>query len=127
MKFKIILSMLIASGLIFWGLPVFAQGSDILSMMGGNSQAMGGGMMGGGNQGMGGGQYRDNKNQQNPNYAPNKYSRTEMEDLKYEIRKKREELMNLFKSENPDRNQINQKINELNELEYRRDEVIYNQ
>jgi Spy/CpxP family protein refolding chaperone len=50
-----------------------------------------------------------------------------MEDLKYEIRKKREELMNLFKSENPDRNQINQKINELNELEYRRDEVIYNQ
>jgi len=35
--------------------------------------------------------------------------------------------MNLFKSENPDRNQINQKINALNELEYRRDEVIYNQ
>ena len=96
-------------------------------MMGGNSQAMCGGMMGGDNQGMGGGQYRDNKNQQNPNYAPNKYSRTEMEDLKYEIRKKREELMNLFKSENPDRNQINQKINELNELEYRRDEVIFNQ
>jgi hypothetical protein len=116
MKLKQILSILITGVTIFWGLPVFAQGSDMLSMMGGG----GGGMMGGN-------QYRDNKNPPNPNYTPNRSYSNEMEELKYEIWKTREELSDLFKFENPDQNQMNQKIIELKELESRRDEMMYNQ
>jgi hypothetical protein len=104
-------------------------------MGGGMGGAMGGGygMMGGQGQGMMG--YGSNfsnpwgaqptnpnyQNQQNPNYQN---QQKETEGLRAEIRAKREELSDLYRAEKPDKEMINQKIEELSKLEAELDQRI---
>jgi hypothetical protein len=90
---------------------------------------MGGGMggsMGGGHGMMGGGhmmQYdpkMSNPWQGQPRQTPYpayQSKQTERQQLKEEIRQKRQELSNLYRSENPDKDLIDQKIEELGKLE----------
>ena len=85
-----------------------------------------GGSMGGGHGMMGSGhmmQYDPNMTnpwqgqpQQTP-YPSYQYKQTERQRLKKEIREKRQELSNLYRSENPDKDLIDQKIEELSKLE----------
>ncbi|MGD8761605.1 MAG: periplasmic heavy metal sensor [Desulfobacteraceae bacterium] len=81
----------------------------------------GGGMggMGSGNSGMMGGHMMSNPWQGQPGnqYPSYQYKQTETEKLREAIRQKRQELSDLYRSENPDKDQIDQKINELNKLE----------
>ncbi len=88
-------------------------GGGMGGMGGGNS-----GMMGGG-QGMMGGHMMSNPWQGQPGnqYPLYQYKQTETEKLREEIREKRHELSDLYRSENPDKDQIDQKIEELNRLE----------
>ncbi len=113
MKPKVLLIIsAIASGL-FIGSLVYAGG-----MMGGG---MGGGMMGGYGQG-----YSNPwQDQYNPNpYNSNRFDQRayqdkarETEKLRQEIREKRQELSELYRSQKPDVAQIDKKIDELSRLE----------
>jgi hypothetical protein len=99
-------------------------------IIGGIAVAGGGGMggsMGGGYQGMMGGghmmQYNPNMSnpwqgqpQQTP-YPSYQSKQTERQQLKEDIRQKRQELSSLYRSENPDKDLIDQKIEELSKLE----------
>ena len=111
----------------------YAQGPGG-SSRGGYGMGGGHGMMGGGHgtmQGFGGWMDRfipDNWNQfrqpqQNEDTDRNT-SRDQERALREEIRGRREELASLLRSENPDRNFINQKTEELNRLEAYLDEKL---
>jgi Spy/CpxP family protein refolding chaperone len=90
---------------------------------------MGGGGMGGGGHGMmGGGQmmdsgrgnitpYPDQYNRYNRSDEPDRYGPTETNQLRQEIREKRQELSELYGSEKPDKDLIDKKIDELSKLE----------
>lgn len=89
---------------------------------------MGGGGMGGGGRGMMGGghmmdygrgyatPYPDRYNRYNQS-EPDQYTNRETERLREEIREKRKELSELYRSEKPDKDQIDEKIDELSRLE----------
>lgn len=90
---------------------------------------MGGGMggsAGGGNGMMGGGHMmQDNPNMSNPRqgqpqqapYPSYQSKQAQGQHLKEDIRQKRQELSDLYRSENPDKDLIDQKIEELSRLE----------
>jgi hypothetical protein len=115
MKPKILLIIGAMASAVFIGSWVYAGG------MGG----MGGGMGGGHMMGYGQGYSNPWQNQYNPN--PYRYDRSdekayqdeakETEELKQDIREKRQELSELFRSEKPDKRLIDQKIDELSKLE----------
>lgn len=110
MNTKIYVPIVIVVALVFFGAVAFAGGMG--GMGGGNS-----GMMGGGH-GMMGGPMMSNPWQEQPgNQYPSYQKQTETEKLREEIRRKRHELSDLYRSENPDKDQIDQKIEELNNLE----------
>jgi hypothetical protein len=117
MKPKILLIIGAMASAVFIGSWVYAGG------MGG----MGGGMGGGHMMGYGQGYSNPWQNQYNPNPYNNRYDRSdekayqdeakETEELKQDIREKRQELSELFRSEKPDKRLIDQKIDELSKLE----------
>ena len=84
----------------------------------------GGGGMGGGGM-MGGGRMMDYgrgyaapfQDQYNRSNESSQYSNREIEGLRYEIRGRREELSDLYRADKPDKELIDQKINELSRLE----------
>ena len=132
MKPKILLIISTIASALFIGSLVYAGG------MGGGG--MGGGMMGGGMGGgmMGGyGQGFSNpwQNQNSPNQYNNNRSdqRTyqnkakETEQLRQEIREKRQELSKLYSSPKPDTAQIDKKIDELSRLEAELDQKTMGQ
>ncbi len=75
---------------------------------------------------MGSGQGTSNLSQEQANKLDELYRKSyqETEALRKEMREKREELASLFRSDNPDKNLIDQKINELNRLESDLDEKM---
>ncbi len=96
-------------------------GSWVVAMMG-----RGGNGMAGGHGMMGSGQGTSNLSQEQANKLDELYRKSyqETEALRKEMREKREELASLFRSDNPDKNLIDQKINELNRLESDLDEKM---
>ena len=108
-------------------LPVII-GLTAAGIIGGIAFAGGGmgGSRGGGHGMMGGGhmmQYDPNMSnpwqgrpQQTP-YPSYQSKQTERQQLKEDIRQKRQELSNLYRSENPDKDLIDQKIEKLSKLE----------
>jgi Spy/CpxP family protein refolding chaperone len=96
--------------------------SWVVAMMGrgGNGMTDGHGMMSGnGRDMMGSGQGTSNLSREQANKLDELYRKSyqETEALRKEIRHKREGLASLFRSDNPDKNLVDQKINELNRLE----------
>lgn len=90
--------------------------------MGGGQGMMGGqgqGMMGSdGNDMMGSGQNFSSPRMSQPRRSPSdQYKTQEKEKLREEIRERRQELSDLYRSEKPDKALIDKKIAELNKLE----------
>jgi hypothetical protein len=89
----------------------------------------GGGMGGGGGRGMMGGghmmdygpgnatPYQDQYNRYDRSDEPDRYGPRETAKLRLEIREKRQELSKLYDADKPNRDLIDQKIDELNKLE----------
>jgi multidrug resistance efflux pump len=109
------------------------RGNTYLAMMGSGGMMGGGGMMG--NQrifnGLGWPQ-RDtrvprNEYQRNPNLNNQRIHREEdIHRLQEKIQQKRKELSSLYRSGTADKAEINEKIDELNELEHDLDDQILN-
>jgi Spy/CpxP family protein refolding chaperone len=119
MKPKILLIISTIASALFIGSLVYAGGMGGGGMMGGG---MGGGMMGGYGQGFS----NPWQNQNNPNAYNNNRSdqqktyqdkAKETEQLRQDIREKRQELSELYRSPKPDKAQIDKKIDELSRLE----------
>lgn len=120
MKSKILLTIAAIASAVFTG---------SLAHTGGIGGGMGGGRLGGGGHGMMGGghmmdygrgysaPYPDQYNRYNRPEQPDMYERRETERLRQEIRKKREELSQLYRSPKRDADQIDKKIEELSRLE----------
>ena len=90
--------------------------------MGGGQGMMGGqghGTMGsGGNDIMGSGQNFSSPRTSQPRRSPSdRYKMQETEKLREEIRERRQELSDLYRSDKPDKTLIDKKIAELNKLE----------
>jgi Spy/CpxP family protein refolding chaperone len=116
MKSKFFLIIAATASALFIGGLVYAGG-----MMGGGM--MGGGMGGGGMMGSGQG-YSNPRQNQSPYYNNNRSDQktyrdnaAETEKLREEIREKRNELHALYRSEKPDPDLIDKKIDELYRLE----------
>jgi Spy/CpxP family protein refolding chaperone len=93
-----------------------------------------GGSMGGGQGMMGGHMMRDDPNITNPwqkqpqsPYPSYQNRQTETQRLREEIREKRSELSDLYRSEKPDKELIDQKIEELSKLEAKLDQKMSSQ
>lgn len=116
MNTKIYVPIVIVVAVTLFGAFALAGGpgsGGMGGMGGGNS-----GMMGGGHGTMGGHMVSNPWQGQPGNQYPSyQYKQTETEKLREEIREKRHELSDLYRSENPDKDQIDQKIDELNKLE----------
>jgi len=120
MKSKILLIFAAMVSALFFGSRIYAGG-----MSGGGNGMMGGGM-GGGMMGSHGQGYSSPWQDQ---YSPNPYNHNrpdqkayqdkaqETEKLRQDIREKRHELSDLYRSEKPDKRLIDQKIDELSKLE----------
>jgi hypothetical protein len=119
-----IIALLLFTAIIFGGISYAGNGG------GGMGGSMGGGhgMMGG--QGHGMMNYGPNPNFSNPwvtqprtnqNY---RYGKKETQSLREEIKAKRQELSALYRSEEPNKEIIDQKIAELDELEAKLDEKL---
>ena len=116
MKIKVYVPIMVVVAVAVIGAISYAGGPG-----GGGMGGMGGGnsgMMGGGH-GMMGGHMMSNPWQGQPGnqYPLYQNKQTETEKLREVIREKRRELSALYRSEYPDKDQIDQKIEELNELE----------
>jgi len=131
MKPKILLIISTMASALFIGSLVYAGG------MGGGG--MGGGMMGGGmGGGMMGGYGQGFSNPWQNQYSPNPYNNNrsdqkayqdqarETEQLRQEIREKRQELSELYRSPKADTAQIDKKIDELSRLEAQLDQETLN-
>jgi len=122
MKPKFLLIIATMASAVFIGSLVYAGG------MGGGM--MGGGMGGGGMMGSGQGFSNPWLNQNNPNPYNNNRSdqkayqdnARETEQLRQQIREKRQELSELYRSPKPDTAQIDKKIDELSRLEAQLDQ-----
>jgi len=113
MKTKMYVPIMVVVAVAVIGATSYAGGPGGGGMGGGNS-----GMMGGGHGMMGGHIIAEPwQGQPGNQYQPYQYKQTETEKLREEIRQKRYELSDLYRSENPDKDQIDQKIEELNKLE----------
>jgi Spy/CpxP family protein refolding chaperone len=99
------------------------RGNTYLAMMGSGGMMGGGGMMG--NQGIFNGfgwPQRDTRvprdeNQQDPNLNNQRIHKEKMYRLQEKIQQKRKELSSLYRSGTADKAEINEKIDELNNLE----------
>ncbi len=124
MKPNFLLIIAAMASAVFIGSWVYAGGMG--GSMGGGMGSGGNGMMGGGGM-MGSGQGYSNpwQDQYNPNpYNSNRFDQRayqdkarETEKLRQEIREKRQELSELYRSQKPDVAQIDKKIDELSRLE----------
>ena len=97
---------------------------------------MGGGGMGGGGRGMMGGGHMmdygrgyatpdpDRYNRYNRS-GPDQYTNRETARMREEIREKRKELSELYRSEKPEKDQIDKKIDELSRLEAELDQKMW--
>ncbi len=124
----VILSMTILTAIAGIGFAGGGMGGGMGGSMGGGYGTMGGqgqGMMGyGSNFSNPWGAQPTNpnyQNQQNPNYQD---QQKETEGLRAEIRAKRQELSDLYRAGKPDKEMINQKIEELSKLEAELDQRI---
>ena len=106
----------------------YAGGGMGGGMGGGTGGGMGGGMgesMGGGQGMMGNGSNFSNPWGAQPGTNPNyQNQQKETEKLREEIRVRRQELSDLYRSEKPNKEMIDQKITELNELEAKLDKKL---
>ena len=122
MKPKILLIISTIASALFIGSLVYAGG------MGGG---MGGGMMGGYGQGFSNPwQNQNSPNQYNNNRSDQRTYQNkakETEQLRQEIREKRQELSKLYSSPKPDTAQIDKKIDELSRLEAELDQKTMGQ
>ena len=130
MKSRYVLVLLAITAFVSVGSFVFAQGHGTGSF-GGNVVAMmgNGGMMngsGGMNDGYRGkpGNYGRSGNQQPAYGRRDRTYDTEIESLKRQIQTKRNNLARLFRSGKPDKDLVDQKINELNDLEQKLDDKL---
>ena len=123
MKPKILLIISTMASALFIGSLVYAGG------MGGGGM-MGGGMMGGYGQGFSNPwQNQNSPNQYNNNRSDQRAYQDkarETEQLRQEIREKRQELSKLYSSPKPDTAQIDKKIDELSRLEAQLDQETLN-
>ncbi len=128
MKPKFLLVIAAMASAVFIGSLVYAGGMGGGMGSGGNGM-MGGGMMGGYGQGY--------SNPGQDPYNPNPYNRydrsdekayqdkaQETEKLRQEIREKREELSELYRSAKPDAGRIDKKMDELSRLETELDQKM---
>jgi Spy/CpxP family protein refolding chaperone len=108
------------------------RGNTYLAMMGSGGMMGGGGMMG--NQGIFNGfewpqrntRVPGDQNQQDPNLNNQSVHREKIYRLQEKIQQKRKELSSLYRSGTPDKAEINEKIDELNNLERDLDNQILN-
>lgn len=116
MKPKILLILAAMVSALFIGSLIYAGG-----MSGGGNGMMGGGMMGGHGQGYSSpwqDQYSPNPyNNNRPDQKAYQDKAQETDRLRQDIRKKRQELSELYRSDKPDKRLIDQKIDELSKLE----------
>ena len=125
-----IIAMLLCTAFIYGGFSYAGNGGGGMGagMGGGTSAGMGGdhGMMGGQGHGM----MDYDQNYSNPSRGQLRtdptyqYEKKTTERLRYEIRAKRQELSDLYRSEKPNKEIIDQKIAELDELEAKLDEKL---
>jgi Spy/CpxP family protein refolding chaperone len=105
-----------------------AHGPDkspaVISMMGGGANGMMGGGHGRGMMGYGQGVLKLWKQLFEKQEKLNQDDHTKNELLRKQIREKRQELSVLLRSDNPDKNLIDRKIEELSRLEYELDKNI---
>ncbi len=124
-----IIALLLFTAIIFGGISYAGNGGGGMgggSGSGGMGAGMGGGhgMMGGQGHGMMGyGQNYSNSWREQPRTNPNyRYEKKDTQRLREEIKAKRQELSALYRSEKPNKEMIDQKITELDELEAKLDE-----
>jgi len=125
-----IIAMLLCTAFIYGGFSYAGNGGGGMGsgMGGGTGAGMGGdhGMMGGQGHGM----MDYDQNYSNPSRGQLRtdptyqYEKKTTERLRYEIRAKRQELSDLYRSEKPNKEIIDQKIAELDELEAKLDEKL---
>jgi Spy/CpxP family protein refolding chaperone len=128
MKAKIYMIVLTAVTAVSIAVFAQAQGPDnssaVGSMIGGGANGMMGSGHGRGMMGYGQGALKFLKQLFEKQEKFNQYDPTKTELLRKQIREKRQELSALLRSDNPDKNLIDQKIAELNRLEYELDKNI---
>ena len=122
-----IIALALIATFAFW-ISAYAQGPGGGSMGGGGGHGMMGGSGMGGQGMMGGGQgmsgLREELTEKSGKEDQNNYDEEETEKLRRQIREKRRELSSLYRSKNSDNKLIDQKIAELNRLEFELDEKM---
>jgi Spy/CpxP family protein refolding chaperone len=130
MKSRYVLVLLAITAFVSVGSFVFAQGHEtgsfggnVVAMMGNGGMMNGSGGMNDGYRGMPG-NYGRSGNQQPAYGRRDRTYDTEIESLKRQIQTKRNNLARLFRSGKPDKDLVDQKINELNDLEQKLDDKL---
>ena len=130
MKSRYVLVLLAITAFVSVGSFVFAQGhgtgsfgGNVVAMMGNGGMMNGSGGMNDGYRGMPG-NYGRSGNQQPAYGRRDRVYDTEIESLKRQIQTKRNNLARLFRSGKPDKDLVDQKINELNDLEQKLDDKL---
>ncbi len=130
MKSRYVLVLLAITAFVSVGSFVFAQGhgtgsfgGNVVAMMGNGGMMNGSGGMNDGYRGMPG-NYGQSGNQQPAYGRRDRTYDTEIESLKRQIQTKRNNLARLFRSGKPDKDLVDQKINELNDLEQKLDDKL---
>jgi len=130
MKSRYVLVLLAITTFVSVGSFVFAQGhgtgsfgGNVVTMMGNGGMMNGSGGMNDGYRGMPG-NYGRSGNQQPAYGRRDRTYDTEIESLKRQIQTKRNNLARLFRSGKPDKDLVDQKINELNDLEQKLDDKL---
>ena len=115
-----IIALLLCTAVIFGGISYAGGGG-----MGGGSGAGMGSSMGEGHGMMGYGQNYSNSRREQPRTNQNyQYEKKETQSIREEIKVKRQELSDLYRSEKPNKEIIDHKIAELDELEAKLDEKL---
>ena len=130
MKSRYVLVLLAMIAFVSVGSFVFAQGhgtgsfgGNMVAMMGNGGMMNGSGGMNDGYRGMPG-NYGRSGNQQPAYGRRDRTYDTEIESLKRQIQTKRNNLARLFRSGKPDKDLVDQKIYELNDLEQKLDDKL---
>ena len=130
MKSRYVLVLLAITAFVSVGSFVFAQGhgtgsfgGNVVAMMGNGGMMHGSGGMNDGYRDMPG-NYGRSGNQQPAYGRRDRIYDAEIESLKRQIQTKRNNLARLFRSGKPDKDLVDQKINELNDLEQKLDDKL---
>ena len=130
MKSRYVLVLLAITAFVSVGSFVFAQGhgtgsfgGNLVAMMGNGGMMHGSGGMNDGYRGMPG-NYGRSGNQQPAYGRRDRTYDTEIESLKRRIQTKRNNLSRLFRSGKPNKDLVDRKINELNDLEQKLDDKL---